>query len=100
MKIYVVNFVLGYKGEYYNEDTIGLDILAEDLDDLWNVLETDIDNPPETISGRIEGMVEKYLGGLKYDTYSPVQIGEQLENGICEVRWTDETFRFENESTH
>ena len=46
MKIYVVNLVLGYKGQLYNEDTIGLDILAEDLDDLWNVLETDIVNPP------------------------------------------------------
>ena len=45
-------------------------------------------------------MVENYFGGLQYDTYSPVQIGEQLENGICEVRWTDETFRFDNESTH
>jgi hypothetical protein len=100
MKIYVVNFALSFQGEYYNEDTIGLDILAENLEDLWNVLETDIDNPPLTISERIEGMVEKNLGGLKYDTFSPVQIGERLEDDSLEVRWTDETFRFDNESTH
>ena len=100
MKNYVVNFVLGNKGEFYNEDTFGLDIYAENLEDLWNILETDIDNPPLTISGRIEDMVEKHLGGLKYDTFAPVQIGERLEDDSLEVRWTDETFRFDNESTH
>ena len=45
-------------------------------------------------------MVEKHMGGLQYDTFSPVQIGERLEDDSLEVRWTDETFRFDNESTH
>ena len=100
MKKYLVNFVLGFEGEFYNKDTVGLDIFADNLEDLWNVLETDIDNPPLTISERIEEMVEKHLGGLKYDTFAPVQIGEHLEDNSVEVRWTDESFRFDNESTH
>ena len=100
MKKYLVNFVLGFEGEFYNEDTVGLDIFADNLEDLWNVLETDIDNPPLTISERIEVMVEKHLEGLKYDSFAPVQIGEHLEDNSVEVRWTDESFRFDNESTH
>ena len=95
MKNYLVNFVLGNEGEYFNEDTFGLDIFADNIDELWNLLETDL-----TISERIEEMVEKHMGGLQYDTFSPVQIGERQEDDSLEVRWTDETFRFDNESTH
>ena len=38
MKKYLVNFVLGFEGEFYNKDTVGLDIFADNLEDLWNVL--------------------------------------------------------------
>jgi hypothetical protein len=103
MKKYLVNFVLSYEDESYNEDTFGLDVFAENIEELWELLESDspytIDSKL-TISERIEEMVEKHLGGLKYDTFAPVQIGEHLEDGSVEVRWTDESFRFENESTH
>ena len=103
MKKYLVNFVLSYEDESYNEDTFGLDIFAENIEELWELLESDspytIDSKL-TISERIEEMVEKHMGGLQYDTFSPVQIGERLEDDSLEVRWTDETFRFDNESTH
>ena len=103
MNKYLVNFVLGYEGEFYNEDTFGLDIFADNIEELWNLLETDSTytiNSKLSVSERIEEMVEKHLGGLKYDTFAPVQIGEHLEDNSVEVRWTDESFRFENESTH
>ena len=103
MNKYLVNFVLGYEGDFYNEDTFGLDIFADNLEELWNLLETDSTytiNSKLTVSERIEEMVERHLGGLLYDTFAPVQIGEHLEDGSLEVRWTDETFRFDNELTH
>jgi len=102
-KLYKVNFVLSDNGKYYTEDTIGLDIVADDEEELWQLLEIDAPwtgDSELTVSERIEEMVEKNIGGLKYDTYAPIQIGEHLEDGSVEVRWTDEEFRFENESTH
>ena len=31
MNKYLVNFVVGYEGEFYNEDTFGLDIFADNI---------------------------------------------------------------------
>jgi len=40
-KLYKVNFVLSDNGKYYTEDTIGLDIVADDEEELWQLLEID-----------------------------------------------------------
>ncbi len=98
MKKYIVNFVLSNKGKYYHDDFVGLEIIAEDMKELFNLLAMDIDNAEESISDRIIRTVEE--SGLVFDTYTPAQIGEFKEKGEIVVVWEDEEYRFDDETTH
>ena len=98
MKKFLVSFVLSNEGKYYHDDFVGLEIIAEDMKELFNLLAMDIDNAEESISDRIIRTVEE--SGLVFDTYTPAQIGEFKEKGEIVVVWEDEEYRFDDETTH
>jgi hypothetical protein len=100
MKKFLVTFVLSDNGKFHHDDHVGLDIYADNMDDLALNLQNDIDMPDESISDRIIRTVEQYTPGLPFDTYTPIQIGEYNENGQAMVVWEDVEYRFDNESTH
>ena len=85
MKKFLVTFVLSDNGKYYHEDHVGLDIYADNMDDLAMNLDNDIDMPDESISDRITRVVEENIGGLKFDTYTPISIGEYNEDSDAMV---------------
>ncbi len=85
MKKFLVTFVLSDNGKYYHEDLVGLDVYADDMGDLAMNLKHDIDMPDESISDRITRVVEENIGGLKFDTYTPISIGEYNEDGDAMV---------------
>ena len=80
MKKFLVTFVLSDNGKYYDEDHVGLDVYADDIDDLAMNLQHDIDMPDESISDRITRVVEENIGGLQFDTYTPISIGQYNED--------------------
>ena len=100
MKRFLVTFVLSDNGKYHHDDHIGLDIYADNMDDLAMNLDNDIDMPDESISDRIIRVVEENIGGLQFDTYTPIAIGEYNEDGQAMIVWEDAEYRFDNESTH
>jgi hypothetical protein len=81
MKKFLVTFVLSDNGKYYHEDLVGLDVYADDMDDLAMNLQHDIDMPDESISDRITRVVEENMDGLQFDTYTPISIGHYNEDG-------------------
>lgn len=81
MKKFLVTFVLSDNGKYYHEDHVGLDVYADDMDDLAMNLQHDIDMPDDSISDRITSVVEENMGGLQFDTYTPISIGQYNEDG-------------------
>ena len=81
MKKFLVTFVLSDNGKYYHEDLVGLEIYADDMDDLAMNLQHDIDMPDELISDRIARVVEENIGGLQFDTYTPISIGQYNKDG-------------------
>ena len=85
MKKFLVTFVLSYNGKYYHEDQVGLDVYADDMDDLAMNLKHDIDMPDESISDRIKRVVKENIGGLQFDTYTPISIGQYNEDGDAMV---------------
>ena len=85
MKKFLVTFVLSDNGKYYHEDLVGLDIYADDMDDLAMNLQHDIDTPDESISDRIKRVVEENISGLQFDTYTPISIGQYNEDGDAMV---------------
>ena len=85
MKKFLVAFVLSHNGKYYHEDHVGLDVYADDMDDLAMNLKHDIDMPDESISDRIIRVVEENMGGLQFDTYTPISIGQYNEDGDAMV---------------
>ena len=100
MKKFSVTFVLSDNGKYLHDDHFGLDIYADNMDDLAMNLDNDIDMPDESISDRIIRVVEENIGGLQFDTYTPIAIGEYNEDGQAMIVWEDAEYRFDNESTH
>ena len=85
MKKFLVTFVLSDNGKYYHEDHVGLDVYADDMDDLAMNLQHDIDMPDESISDRIKRVVEENISGLQFDTYTPISIGQYNEDGDAMV---------------
>ena len=85
MKKFLVTFVLSDNGKYYHEDHVGLDVYADDMDNLAMNLQHDIDIPDESISGRITRVVEENMGGLQFDTFTPISIGQYNEDGDAMV---------------
>ena len=85
MKKFLVTFVLSDNGNYYHEDHVGLDVYADDMDDLAMNLKHDINMPDESISDRITRVVEENMDGLQFDTYTPISIGEYNEDGDAMV---------------
>ena len=85
MKKFLVTFVLSDNGKYYHEDHIGLDVYADDMNDLAMNLQHDIDMPDESISNRITRVVEENINGLIFDTYTPISIGQYNEDGDAMV---------------
>ncbi|MEC7596182.1 MAG: hypothetical protein VYD29_03555 [Pseudomonadota bacterium] len=85
MKKFLVTFVLSDNGKYFHEDHVGLDVYADDIDDLAKNLQRDIDMPDESISDRITRVVEENIGGLQFDTYRPISIGQYNEDGDAMV---------------
>ena len=85
MKKFLVTFVLSDNGKYYHEDHVGLDVYADDMDDLDINLQDDIDMADDSISDRITRIVEENMGGLQFDTYTPISIGEYNEDGDAMV---------------
>ncbi len=85
MKKFLVTFVLSDNGKYYHEDHVALDVYADDMDDLAMNLQHNIDKPDESILGRITRVVEENIGGLQFDTYTPISIGQYNEDGDAMV---------------
>ena len=85
MKKFLVTFVLSDNDKYYHEDHVGLDVYADDMDYLAMNLQNDIDMSDESISDRITRVVEENIGGLQFDTYTPISIGQYNEDGDAMV---------------
>jgi len=100
MKKFLVTFVLSDEGKFHHDDHVGLDIFAEDIDELALNLHNDVDTKDESISDRIVRTIEQYAPGLPFDTYTPIQIGEYNDEGKAMLVWEDAEYRFNNESTH
>ena len=100
MKRFLVTFVLSDKGMFHHDDHVGLDMIAEDMDELALNLDNDVDLPDGLVSDRIMKTIEEHIPGLPFDTYTPIQIGEFNEEGKAMIVWEDAEYRFDNESTH
>jgi len=100
MKRFLVTFVLSDNGKFHHDDQVGLDMIAEDMDELALNLHNDVDLPDGLVSDRIMKTVEENIPGLPFDTYTPIQIGEFNEEGKAMLVWEDAEYRFDNESTH
>ena len=96
MRKYLITFLLSQDDKFYHEDTVGIEMEANDLKELFNLIgdvETD-----EITSSRIVRAVEE--SGLVFDSYAPIVIGEFNEDGIPLIVWEDEDYRFNHESSN
>ena len=78
MRKYLITFLLSQDDKFYHEDTVGIEMEANDLKELFNIIgdvETDV-----ITSSRIVRAVEG--SGLVFDSYAPIVIGEFNEDGI------------------
>ena len=97
MRTYLVSFLLSQGDRFYHHHTVGIEMVANDLKDLFNLIGNDVEADKIT-SERISRAVEG--SGLTFDTYAPIQIGELNEEGKAILVWEDDEYRFNHESTN
>ncbi|MDB4848039.1 hypothetical protein OAI02_06060 [Candidatus Pseudothioglobus singularis] len=97
MRKYLVSFLLSEGDRVYHQHTVGIEMKANDLKELFNLIGNDVEADKVT-SERITRAVEG--SGLTFDTYAPIQIGELNEYGEPILVWEDEDYRFNQESTN
>ena len=97
MRTYLVSFLLSQDDKFYHDDIVGIEMVANDLKDLFNLIGNDVEADKIT-SERIIRAVEG--SGLIFDTYAPIQIGEFNEDGEPILVWQDDEYRFNHESTN
>ena len=97
MRKYLITFLLSQADKFYHEDTVGIEMEANDLEELFNLIGNDVEADKIT-SERISRAVEG--SGLVFDSYAPIVIGEFNEDGIPIIVWEDKDYRFNHESTN
>ena len=97
MRKYLVSFLLSKGDRVYHHHTVGIEMKANDLEELFNLIGNDVE-ADEITSARIVKAVDG--SGLDFDTYVPIQIGEVNEDGRSILVWEDDDYRFNHESTN
>jgi hypothetical protein len=97
MRKYLITFLLSKGDRVYHHHTVGIEMEANDLEELFNLIGNDVEADKVT-SERIGRAVEG--SGLSFDTYVPIQIGEFSEDGKPILVWEDDDYRFNHESTN
>jgi hypothetical protein len=97
MRKYLVTFLLSYNDKVYHDHTVGINMLAEDMEELFILIGNDVEADKLT-SARIVRAVEGF--GMVFDTYVPIQIGEFNEDDKPILVWQDDDYKFNHESTN
>jgi len=103
MEMFLVHFVLSHKGEDYKDETAYVNVETLDLEEVFHTVQEDM-----SIQFTIEEFVNDNYGELVFDSFRPVLIQQWAlkEDGLIDrdidppVVWTDESYRWNNETTH